>query len=254
MLLPQKKVNASRKNPKKLIIFSKPKSGKTTTLAELDSNLIVDLEGGSDFVDALKINVPQIATEKGVHPLEVVKEIIKDLNEVKSKINKNPYQRITLDTVTVLEEMVLPLAADLYRQTPMGSSWAGNDVRKLPNGAGYAYTRDAFFFVLNQFERVCDTLILVGHVKRKSISVGDGEIDEKSLELTGKVPTMVCADADAIAYLYRDENKTILDFEPSESVIAGARSEHLRGKKITIAESDENGKIIVNWDNVFIKE
>ena len=69
MILPQKKVNASRKNPKKLIIFSKPKSGKTTTLAQLEDNLIVDLEGGSDFVDALKINVPEEANKKGVHYL-----------------------------------------------------------------------------------------------------------------------------------------------------------------------------------------
>ena len=150
--------------------------------------------------------------------------------------------------------MVLPLAADFYRNTPMGASWAGNDVRKLPMGAGYAYTREAFFFVINQFERVCDTLILVGHVKRKSISVGDGEIDEKSLQLTGQVPTIVSADADAIAYLYREDNQTILDFEASSSVIAGARSEHLRGQKIVIAESDENNQTKVDWSKVFIKE
>lgn len=254
MLLPQKKVNASRKNPKKLIIFSKPKSGKTSSLAELEDNFIVDLEGGSEYVDALKVNVPKTASEQGIAPLEVVKQIIKELNEVKTKIGRNPYKRITLDTITVLEELILPLAADMYRATPMGSSWAGSDVRKLPNGAGYAYTRDAFFFVLNQFERVCDTLILVGHVKRKSISVGDGEIDEKSLHLTGQTPTMVAADADAIAYLYREENQTILDFEPSSSVIAGARCEHLRGQKLVIAESNEEGKIIVDWSKVFVKE
>ncbi len=253
MILPQKKVGVERKDPKKLIIFSKPKSGKTTTLAELDSNLIVDLEGGSEFVEAFKINVPKLAEEKGVSLLEIVKEIIKNLREVKTKIGKNPYKRITLDTVTVLEDIILPLAADMYRTTPMGSSWAGNDVRKLPNGAGYAYTRDAFFFVLNQFEKLCDTLILVGHVKRKNISVADGELDEKSLQLTGQVPTIVAADSDAIAYLYREDNKTILDFEPSESVIAGARSEHLRGQKIVIAESDENNQIKVDWSKVFIE-
>lgn len=63
---------------------------------------------------------------------------------------------------------------------------------------------------------------------------------------------MVAADADAIGYLYREENKTILDFEPSESVMAGARSEHLRGQKIVIAESDENNQISVDWTKVFI--
>jgi len=254
MILPQKKVAAVRKNPKKLIIFSQPKSGKTTCLAELENNLIIDLEGGSDFVEGLKINVPKQAEEQGIHSLDVVKQIIKQLNEVKTKIGKNPYQYISLDTVTVLEELLLPLAADMYRTTSMGSNWVGSDVRKLPNGAGYQYLRDAFFFVINQFERVCDTLILVGHVKRKSINTEDGEIDEKSLDLTGKIPSLVSADADAIAYLYRYENKTILNFAPSESAIVGARSEHLRGKQIVIAESDTNNKIKVDWSQVFIKE
>lgn len=253
-VLPQKKVAASRKNPKKLIIFSQPKSGKTTCLAELENNLIVDLEGGSDFVDGLKINVPKQAEEQGVQPLDVVKQIIKELNEVKTKIGKNPYKYISLDTVTVLEDILLPLAADMYRQTPMGSNWMGSDVKKLPMGAGYAYIRDAFFFVINQFERVCDTLILVGHVKRKNINTEDGEIDEKSLDLTGRIPSMVSADADAIAYLYRHENKTILNFAPSEAAIVGARSAHLRGKQIVLAESNEEGIISVDWSKVFVPE
>lgn len=253
-ILPQKKVSAGRKNPKKMIIFSQPKSGKTSCLAELEDNLIVDLEGGSEFVDALRINVPKLAEEQGVAPLEIVKQIIKELNEVKTKIGRNPYRRISLDTVTVLEDMILPLAAEMYRNTPMGSSWAGNDVRKLPNGAGYLYLRDAFFFVINQFERLCETLILVGHVKRKSINSEDGEIDEKSLDLTGRIPSMVSADADAIAYLYRFENKTILNFAPSESAIVGARPIHLKGKQITIAESDDKGVVKVDWSQVFVKE
>jgi hypothetical protein len=144
------------------------------------------------------------------------------------------------------------LAADMYRATSMGSSWAGNDVKKLPMGAGYSYLTDAFLFVISQFEKVCDTLILVGHIKRKNISVGDGEIDEKSIELLGKLPGIVSADADAIGYLYRDENRTILDFEPSDAVIAGARSAHLRGKKIVVAQSDEEGNVTVDWSQVFL--
>lgn len=135
-LLPQKKVDAVRVNPRKLVIFSKPKTGKTSALAELENNLIVDLEGGSDFVEALKINVPRLAEERGVAPLEIVKETIKELNDVKKKIGRNPYQRITLDTVTVLVDIVLPLAADMYRATSLGANWAGSDVRKLPMGAG----------------------------------------------------------------------------------------------------------------------
>lgn len=142
----------------------------------------------------------------------------------------------------------------MYRDTVQGSNWVGNDVRKLPNGAGYRFNQDALFFVLNQFEKVCDTLILSGHVRRKDIKTADEEIDEKSLSLTGKTSLLVSADADAIAFLYREDNKTILNFAPSSSALVGSRCPHLRGKQIVIAESDEEGVITVDWSQVFIEE
>ena len=39
-----------------LIIFGKPKAGKTTLASKLDNNLIIDLEGGSEFLEALAIS------------------------------------------------------------------------------------------------------------------------------------------------------------------------------------------------------
>lgn len=254
MALPQKKVKATRVNPKKLIIFSQPKNGKTSCLAELEDNLIIDLERGTSFVEALKIDVIKEAEEQGVLPLDILKSTIKELNEVKVKIGKNPYRRITIDTVSLLEEMVLPMANDLYRSSTVGANWMGNDVKKLANGAGYAWLQQALFFVINQFERVCDTLILSGHVRRKDIRAEDADIDEKSLSLTGKTSLLVSADADAIAFLYREDNKTILNFAPSTSALVGSRCSHLRDKQITIAESGENGVITVDWSQVFLKE
>jgi len=38
--LPTQKTKASRVNPKKIILFSNPKSGKTTAVAALENNLI----------------------------------------------------------------------------------------------------------------------------------------------------------------------------------------------------------------------
>lgn len=260
MALPQKKVKATRVNPKKLIIFSQPKNGKTKMLSELDDTLLIDLERGSAFVDALKIDVLTEAEEATkttgtvVTPLDILKSTIKELNEVKTKIGRNPYKRIAVDTVSVLEEMVVPMANDMYRNTSQGANFIGNDVRKLPQGAGYRFVQDALFFVLNQFERVCDTLILVGHVRRKDIKTADEDIDEKSLSLTGKTSLLVSADADAIAFLYREDNKTILNFAPSTSALVGSRCSHLRDKQITIAESDENGVITVDWSQVFLQE
>jgi len=252
--LPQKKIKAKRVNPRKIIIFGKPKTGKTTILSELDNCLILDLEQGSEYVDATAVNIKELAEVHDSTPLEVLKSTIKELNRVKEKIGRYPYKFIAIDTVTELEQMVLPMAAELYRKQPMGANWAGSDVRKLPNGAGYRYLQDAFFFVINQIESVCDTLILVSHLKNKLINTEGKEMTEKGIDLTGKTSSLIAADADALGYIYRDENKTVLNFASSETLEAGARPEHLRGKQIVVAESDENGNINVDWSGIFLPE
>ena len=60
MKLPTSKVKIDRVNPKRLVIYSKPKTGKTTSYAGLENNLILDLEDGSDYVSALKIKVTSL--------------------------------------------------------------------------------------------------------------------------------------------------------------------------------------------------
>lgn len=60
MELPKDIVKASAINPKTLIVYSKPKVGKTTLFANLKNNLIIDIENGSDYLDALKIKANNI--------------------------------------------------------------------------------------------------------------------------------------------------------------------------------------------------
>ena len=60
IVLPTKKVKKERINPKRLIIYSKPKTGKTTAFAGLENNLILDLENGSEYVEALKVKIDNL--------------------------------------------------------------------------------------------------------------------------------------------------------------------------------------------------
>ena len=60
LTLPKKVTKASRKSPKNMIIYGPPKIGKTTALAQLEGCLILDLEEGSDMVDALKLKVDSL--------------------------------------------------------------------------------------------------------------------------------------------------------------------------------------------------
>ena len=163
--LPTQKVVSVRTNPKRIVIYSKPKAGKTTALSLLNNCLILDFENGSDYVDALKLKVDSLSTLK-----DIGKEII--------KANK-PYKYIAVDTVTSLGEMCLSYAKQLYQNTPMGKNFDGDSVLKLPNGAGYLYLREAFFKILDYIETLVPddgSIILLGHLKDKLIETNGKEV------------------------------------------------------------------------------
>ena len=131
MDLPTKPRKVLRDNPKELVIFGKPKCGKTTITSHLTLEgdwLLLELEdGGADYVEATTLFAKSLS----------------DIKEIGSTIlNKDkPYSGIIVDTVTKLEELIMPHAAGLYKRTPMGVNWKGDDVRTLPKGSGYLYMR-----------------------------------------------------------------------------------------------------------------
>lgn len=148
--LPTKRKEVENYNPKLLILFGKPKNGKSTVTAAIDDNLIIDLEDG---YRALSVMAVQARTARDIFDISAA---------IQAKIDadgKFPYKFITIDNATRLEEMSLSYAAALYRNTAMGSAWGYKkdakginikdpktnkpiidpkaDVRLLPNGAGY---------------------------------------------------------------------------------------------------------------------
>lgn len=245
IVLPKEKVKAKVENPRFLIIFGKPKAGKTTLASKLDNNLIIDLEGGSEFLEVLAVQA------RSVKDLGDIANAIRE--EIKST-GKKPYKYITLDNASRLEEICLSYAATLYRQTPMGKNYLGNDVRTLPNGSGYMYLQQAVRKVIDMFRDLCDNFILIGHLKDKMINKEGEELSEMSLDLVGKLANIICGEADAVGYVYRKKNETHISFEGGDNSVREARAPHLRGKNIVIAESDENNNIKVYWDKIYLPE
>ena len=94
--------------------------------------------------------------------------------------------------------------------------------------------------MIDMFKPLCETLILVTHVKDKQIRKDSQEMSEVSVDLAGKTGDIICGGADAIGMIYRDGNKTYISFEGGDNTIKEARCPHLRGKKILVAESNEN--------------
>lgn len=265
--LPTERSVVTNYNPKLLVLFGKPKCGKSTLMASLDSNLIIDLEDG---YRALSVMAVQARTANDL--FEIKDAIIAKGRELK----KAPYKYITIDNATRLEEMSLAYAAELYRNTPMGSQWgllkdAKNmpvkdpktgkflsdpkaDVRLLPNGSGYLYLRQAVRKLVDMFKPLCDSLILVAHVKEKQIKKNSEEMSEMAVDLAGKLGDIICGEADAIGYIYREGNKTFVSFEGGDNTIREARPLHLRGRKLEVAHSNENNEVIVDMSQIFINE
>lgn len=241
--LPTSKVAATSKSPKNLVIFSKPKAGKTTVLSQLDNCLILDLESGSDYVDALKVKATSL------DEIKAIGKAVKDAG--------NPYDYVAIDTITALEDMCIPYAEELYTRTPMGKGWPTEGKAKygsilnLPNGAGYPYLRDAFVKVIDYIKTWAPRTILVGHVKDTLLEKNGSSFNSLDLALTGKLKLITTSNSDAIGYLFRRGNKNILSFKTTDEISCGARPEHLRNQEIEISELVDN-KVVVNWDKIFI--
>jgi len=149
----------------------------------------------------------------------------------------------------------------MYRATPMGKNWGKLEdkitddpeanILTLPNGGGYLYLREAYVKVSNALDSCFERVIYNGHLKDKVLEKAGKEVSAKDIDLTGKIRNIACAGADAIGYMYREGNKTMLSFKTSQDVICGARPEHLRDKEIVLLEYNE-GKFTSHWDDIYI--
>ena len=246
LVLPTTKVPATSTNPKYLIVYGLPKAGKTSALAQLDNNLIIDLEGGSKFIDALAIQARTISD---------LGEIAQAIRAKNAEVGHNFYKRITIDNATRLEDICMSYACTLYHKTELGKNWKGDDITTLARGAGYKYLRDAVKKVIDMFKDLCDEFILVGHVK-DSITEKDGqEVNAKEIDLVGKLGKIVCGMADAVGYVYRKDNETHISFKSQgDGTVMEARARHLAGKDVIIATGNPDGSITTYWDRVYKPE
>lgn len=249
IIFPKEPKEPIETDPKFLIMFSHPGQGKTTALSLLPNNLILDLQHGADTVGGLVLDASSY-------------EKLLDIKQ--AFINQDiKYDFISIDTATELEEYSEVLAAKLYQDTPMGKYWGRpddhgkipieeNNIKKLPQGGGYGYIREAFQRIINAFIPFARYgIILSGHTKDKLINDISRELDAAKLDLTGKLGRIICSKADAVGYCYRQSNEFIINFD-SNDIIVKARSKHIRGKRLTLTEYNPDNDIFTHhWDLIY---
>lgn len=253
-------------NARRMVIFAQTKTGKTEAVSQLPNSLLIDGENGSGYVSGMKINIKEECKKQQTNPLVILQQIGAALDEYYAKNGKYPYDYLIMDTATSLEEFARILATIMYKKTPIGKSFAGTDVvAELPNGGGYDWLRKAFEELLKPIKEKCNKcFILTGHAKTSSINKLGKDLNAKDIALTGKLKLIVCADADAIGYMYRNpnnNNQTILSFKTHEQDLAtGARPAHLANQEFVVceltnpdySEKNEEKKFVTNWHKIFI--
>lgn len=240
MFIPENNVPVTFLGPKRLLIYSAPKVGKTSLVLQLPGYHHLDLEGSAyGFYEGKIISVNSYS------------DLVAFFKEAREKKFKTKF--LGVDTITKLEDFAKERAKILYQNSPTGKNWNGSDITTLPNGAGYAWLRIAFEELISKLHELCDYIILIGHLKNTSLSSDSEEIIIKELALTGKNKDITMANADAIGFMYVDKenpNCRILSFVAEPGTIAGSRVTALNGQRVKISEFVD-GVLKTNWNIVY---
>lgn len=237
--------------------------GKTTLSNQIPSNLIIDFEGGSKYIEGYKVKCiglekPENENEKRQKARFEREEYY--LSEIGNDIWQQgyPYEFITVDTTTALEEMCEIAATKRYKNSAMGKNFDGDSILELDYGAGYGMLRREVKHYLNKISKLSNKTIYLGHLKDKITTDGKRSVTSNDIDLTGKIRNIISQQTTLIGYLYREqdeEDETInyakINFKSANQLNAGTRIQRLAGKDIVIAKS-VNGEVTETyWDQVY---
>jgi len=248
-------------NPRTLLIYSKPKCGKTAISSGLKNHLILELEvGGAGYI------------EGRIQEINKASEFI----EVLTTIRNSPEQvceYLIVDTVTKMDEWSEIVGTYYYMDKAQGQKFnrdaRGNklthvdkrfeSVHEIGNGFGYQHSRNVMLEWYDMLNDLISTkkvkyLILLAHIKDKLIESKSGDtVEAIDINLTGKVKSIYASRVDAIGYFYRKEKDGFLSFDNDYKVISGGRCSHLNGE-IKISEKQEDGSIKTFWEKIYKQE
>lgn len=252
--LPKVPEKPTKTVPSTLIMFGLPKCGKTTILSKLPNCLLIDVERGGDFVEALRIQPPKDTGPVGVY--EWLKQVAKQIKE-----DGRPYDFVAIDTISHLDQLSEWIGTYRYMNMAQGKSFNRVDGKKggeflppdhpdyesvhsLPEGYGYRYSRK----VMTDIWDMCKDLgkiatIFVCHVTDKYVVSKQTNTEVRALDfsLTGKVRNIYARDVDAIGYIWNQNGKVQISFKGNEDKLGGMRgTEHIQGY-----EGD------LSWDMIF---
>src|SRR5690606_26779155 len=223
-----------------LLILAHRLIGKTSAIVQLPNALLIDLEGHSTAYESkcdiinVKKNLKELndkrqaegkdANEKKpIHVVTYLKELAKHLKSQPKK-----YDFIIWDTLTTLEQLAIPLANKLFRETSDGVNYTGkNVVTDLGYGKGYLFLKQALEEILQPFEGLANVCpIYLGHVSTKMQVAQDREIEMTDIDLTSQAKKLFTGTTSGTGIMYRSANgsQNIITFiNRGDSLVVGGR-------------------------------
>ena len=201
---------------KYILIYGKPKTGKTTLASRFPKNLLVAFEKGYNAIDGIKaVDINRWADFKQV------------LRQLEKPEAREMYSTITIDTTTIAYEMCEQFVC---AQNGVQS------IRDIPWGQGWTLVKKEFENCLRKITMLGYGLVLISHIEtRKEKTADDSEIEILAPSMPKRCYEVVNQIVDIIGYIATEwdengESQRWLYTRQTPTVMAGSRFPYLAPK------------------------
>ena len=167
---------------KYILIYGKPKTGKTTLASKFPKNLLLAFEKGYNAIDNIYV--------QDINNWSEFKQVLRQLKRPEVQ---EQYHTITIDTTTIAYEMC---------ENYICQQNAVQSISEIPWGGGYAATKKEFESCLRQITMMGYGLVLISHIEtRKEKSADDTEIEILAPSMPKRCYEVVNQIVDIIGYI-----------------------------------------------------
>ena len=201
---------------KYLLLYGKPKTGKTTMASRFPKNLLIAFEKGYNAIDGIKA--------VDVNKWSEFRQVLRQLEKAEAR---EMYDTITIDTTTIAYEMCEQFVC---------SQNGVQSIRDIPWGQGWTLAKKEFESCLRKITMLGYGLVLISHIEtRKEKTADDSEIEILAPSMPKRCYEVVNQIVDIIGYIateWDDDGNSHrwLYTRQTPTVMAGSRFPYLAPK------------------------
>ena len=201
---------------KYLLLYGKPKTGKTTMASRFPKNLLIAFEKGYNAIDGIKA--------VDVNKWSEFRQVLRQLEKPEAR---KMYDTITIDTTTIAYEMCEQFVC---------SQNGVQSIRDIPWGQGWTLAKKEFESCLRKITMLGYGLVLISHIEtRKEKTADDSEIEILAPSMPKRCYEVVNQIVDIIGYIATEwdedgNSHRWLYTRQTPTVMAGSRFPYLAPK------------------------